>query len=335
MTVPFKALLLATVFGVAAASLIPFAWAQSLPEDPAAIFSLQGENASISTSKVTDRYYTNGIRIGWTSPTNSAPALAGIGRAVFGEGQQRVSVNISQQIFTPYDNFTGRPPLTDRPYAGVLLATVAQSVETVSSRSQLGFSLGMVGPSALGREVQNGFHNLISQKENKGWGTQLKDEVAFGFTSSRVWRLQTGMLGRLETEALPSVALSVGTLRVGVDTGVNFRMGQMLQTDFGTPLIRAMSGGDAFRRSGGLGWYVFAGLGAAATARDVTLDGSTWRNNSRSVKAAPLVGLAQAGAAVTMFGARLTYTHVLETAEFKKQKGGAHQFGSLALSVRF
>jgi hypothetical protein len=335
MNVSTKAVLLATACAVTAAGVVPFALAQSLPADPAAIFSLQGENAAISTSKVTDRYYTNGIRVGWTSPTGYAPALEGIGRTVFGEGQQRISVNISQQIYTPYDNFTGRPPANDRPYAGVLLASFAQSVETLTSRSQVGFSIGVVGPSALGEEVQNGFHELIGQKKNKGWNTQLKDEVAFGFSSSRVWRLSTGTVGGLETEALPAAAASLGTLRIALDAGVNVRIGQRLQSDFGTPLIRALSGGDAFRRPDSFGWYVFAGLGGSAVARDVTLDGSTWRDNSRSVKPYPFVGRAQAGAAVTAFGARLTYTHVIETAEFKRQKGGAHQFGSLALSVRF
>jgi hypothetical protein len=35
------------------------------------------------------------------------------------------------------------------------------------------------------------------------------------------------------------------------------------------------------------------------------------------------------------YGARLTYTQVFQTQEFQHQKGGLHQFGSFALSVRF
>jgi len=36
-----------------------------------------------------------------------------------------------------------------------------------------------------------------------------------------------------------------------------------------------------------------------------------------------------------VYGARLTYTHVVDTQQAQHQKGGLHQLGSLALSVRF
>ena len=91
---------------------------------------------------------------------------------------------------------------------------------------------------------------------------------------------------------------------------------------------------EALRMASGFGWYVFAGAGGRAVARDITLDGNTWRD-SRSVKLRPFIGLADAGVALLAYGARLSYTHVVETQDFKKQKGGLHQFGSLALSVRF
>jgi len=53
------------------------------------------------------------------------------------------------------------------------------------------------------------------------------------------------------------------------------------------------------------------------------------------VKITPFVGEMQLGFAMMFHGVRLTYTHVLQTQEFQHQKGGLHQFGSLALSVRF
>jgi hypothetical protein len=49
----------------------------------------------------------------------------------------------------------------------------------------------------------------------------------------------------------------------------------------------------------------------------------------------PLVGEIEAGLAMIFYGARLTYTQVFQTQEFQHQKGGLHQFGSFALSVRF
>lgn len=308
--------------------------AQTAPADAASILSIQGENSSISSAKVTDRFYTNGIHLGYQSPEDAYPSLSGMGRTLWGEGHQRIAVDISQQIYTPFDTASKSPPQNDRPYAGVLLATVSAVQDNASSRSTLGLSVGVVGPSALGEEVQNGFHDLIGQKGNKGWKTQLHDEPVFGFTSSRVWRLPIGEVAGLQTDALPEFAANLGTLKIGLEAGVNLRIGQGLENDFGAPRIRAVSGGDAFKRGNGFGWYVFAGVGGKAVARDITLDGNTWRD-SRSVKLKPFVGSADAGLAILAYGTRLSYTHVVETQDFKKQKGGLHQFGSLAMSVRF
>lgn len=330
-----RIVLLATVAGFGGVIFAGgLAEAQTTSPDPAAIFSIQGENSSISSAKVTDRFYTNGIHLGYQTPENAVPALAGLGRTLWGEGRQRIAVDISQQIFTPFDTASKSPPAGDRPYAGLLLATLSAVQDNANSRSAVGLSLGVVGPSALGEEVQNGFHDLIGQKGNKGWKTQIHDEPVFGFYSSRVWRLPTGSVGGLQTDVLPALYANLGTIKIDAEAGINFRIGQGLENDFGAPRIRTLSGGDAFQRGAGFGWYVFAGAGGRAVARDITLDGNTWRD-SRSAKLKPFVGAADAGLALLAYGARLSYTHVIETQDFKHQKGGLHQFGSLALSVRF
>ena len=308
--------------------------AQEVAPDPAAIFTLQDENSAISVASVTDRYYTNGIRLGYQSPEDAYPGLASIGHAMWGDGRQRITVSLSQQIYTPFDTAAVVPPKGDEPYAGVLLANFGVVQDDASTRSALSLSLGMVGPSALGKQVQDNFHDLIGQRHNNGWDSQLHDEPVFAIDSSRVWRLPTGSLFGLETDALPGLDVTVGTLRIAAEAGVNFRIGRGLQSDYGASRIRALSGGDAFKRDGEFGWYVFAGLDGQAVGHDVTLNGNTYRS-SPSVSLIPFVGQAQGGFAIIAYGARLTYTQVVQTQTFQHQKGGAHEFGSLALSIRF
>jgi hypothetical protein len=302
--------------------------------DPAAIFTLQGENSSISASSLTDRYYTNGIRLGYLSPEDAYPGLASLGHAMWGDGRQRISVSLSQQMYTPYDTAAVVPPKGDEPYAGVLLANFGVVQDDASTRSSLSLSLGMVGPAALANQVQDNFHDLIGQGHDAGWNSQLHNEPVIAVDSSRVWRLPTGSLFGLETDALPGLDVTVGTLRIAADAGVNLRIGQGLQSDYGASRIRALSGGDGFKRDGEFGWYVFAGVGGQAVARDITLNGNTF-TNSPSVTIVPFVGQAQGGVGIIAFGARLTYTQVVQTQTFQHQKGGAHEFGSLALSIRF
>ncbi len=303
--------------------------------DPAAIFTLEDENSSISTARLTDRYYTNGVHVGWTSPTDYAPGVEGIGRTLFGEGRQRVAVDVSQQMFTPANTKASTPPRGDRPYAGVLLLQLSQSSETETSLSNLTVDLGVIGPSALGKQVQNGFHDLIGQGHDGGWNTQLRDEPVFNTELSRTWRVASGSLFGLETDLLPQAGVELGTWRVAADGLFDVRIGAGLDADFGAPRLRTPGGGTAFRAPDGFAWYAFAGLGGQAVAHDTTIEGSTFRTSAQGVTLTPLVGQAQIGLAIIAHGMRIAYTQVIQTQEFKHQHGGPHEFGALTLGVRF
>jgi hypothetical protein len=323
---------------VAALAAVPaLARAQQLPPpDPTGIWTLQDENASISTSSLTDRYYVNGLRLGYTTGTSAVPdPLGAIARSIWGDGRQRLSFDLTQYIFTPADTAATIPPPGDRPYAGILLGTLGLLSDTTTTRSTLGLSLGVIGPGSGAEQLQNGFHNLIGQNKDNGWGTQLHNEPALELLASRVWRLPITQFGGLETDALPEVQAGLGNVRIYGLAGVNVRLGQGLNSDFGVArLPPGLSGGDAFTPTRPFVWYVFAGVDGQAVGHDVTLNGNTYQS-SPSVNLTPWVGEFQAGAAIVAHGVRLTYTQVFQTQEFAHQKGGLHQFGSLALSVRF
>jgi hypothetical protein len=258
-----------------------------------------------------------------------------MGRTLWGPGRQRVFFDLTQQIYTPADTDVANPPPTDRPYAGILMGTFGITSDTTTNRSTFSLGLGMVGPAALAKQTQNWFHSVIGQQQNKGWDTQIGNEPAVQITSSRVWRLKTGSIGNLETEMLPELTAGVGNVRVYVLTGANFRIGQGLDADFGVARVRpGLSSGDAFTPTRKFGWYFFAGGDGQGVAHDITLDGNTF-SDSRSVKRTPWIGEMQAGLGLIAWGTRLTYTQVFQTQQFEHQKGGLHQFGSLALSVRF
>jgi len=215
-----------------------------------------------------------------------------------------------------------------------LLANIAAVQDAMNARSSAGLSLGVVGPSAYGEQVQNGFHDLIGQGANAGWKSQLHDEPVFAFNTARVWRMQLADVDGLETDALPALGVTAGTLRSAAEAGLTLRIGRGLQNDFGPSRIRALAGGDAFRSSEVLGWYVFAGLKADAVLNDITLNGNDFRR-SRSVSIKPLVGEVNFGVAVLGRGYRLSYTQVVQTQTFRGERGGAHEIGSLALTLLF
>src|SRR3954447_620979 len=122
------------------------------PQDPHGILTFQVENDAVSTLKgTTDYYYTSGLRLGYTTGTNAVPSfLSNASRAVWGDGVQRISIDLSQSIYTPRNTQINPPDPRDRPYAGYLHLSAQLLHDKDDSRSILGVSLGVVGPAALG-----------------------------------------------------------------------------------------------------------------------------------------------------------------------------------------
>ena len=323
---------------VLAAGLIAAFPARALPPaDPDAIITLQDENASISSAHLTDRYYVNGLRLGYTSPTGAVPAFAEhMGRVLWGDGRQRISIDIEQSIFTPADTISRPPARTDRPYAGVLTGNFSFLQDTDYWRSIVGFQVGLVGPGAGAEELQNGWHDLIGQRHTLGWNSyQIHNEPVIELLSERVWREPLGTILGLETDVLPDLTVGIGNLRIYAETGVRLRIGQGLNSDYGVARVRpGMTAGDAFTPVLPFNWYFFVGADGQGIAHDITLNGNTFER-SPHVSIKPLVGELEVGVAMMLYGVRVSYTQVFQTEEFRGQHGGLHQFGSLAASVRF
>lgn len=171
---------------------------------------------------------------------------------------------------------------------------------------------------------------------NRGWSSQFQDEPATELLAERIFRLPIAKAGPIEFDALLALTVGVGTVRDYVQAGVRVRVGQTLDSDFGASRMRpGRSGSDAYTATRPIVWYVFAGADGQAVARDVFLDGSTFRDRSPSVLRKVLQGEFQAGVAVMVYGLRVSYTQTWRTEEFRGQRAGLFNFGSLAVSAKF
>ena len=315
-------------------------WAASRatpPQDTAQIVTLQAENDAVSTLRGTsDQYYTSGLRAGWTSGTDQVPdALQTASNNLWGDGVQRISLEINQSLFTPRNTQTTNPAPSDRPYAGVLGLTGSLIHDMDDSRTVLSLFGGVVGSYAGGEVIQNGFHNLIGDTPNRGWSTQIGNEPLFEITPERIWRVDIGRAGPVSFDALPTLSAGVGFLRNYALAGLVLRAGQGLHSDYGVSRIQpGLTGTDAYTPTRRFVWYVFGGADAQAVAQDITLNGDIFAN-SRRVPGKWDVGEFELGAALIYRGVRVTYSQTWQTEEFRGQKGGLFSFGSVAASVRF
>jgi lipid A 3-O-deacylase len=322
---------------LAALFVLPSVAARAQPApDTAAIWTLQDENSSISANNITDRLYVNGLRLGWMSPTTKVPNfLQDLARTLWGDGQQRIGIDLAQQIYTPIDTSLVIPDPHDRPYAGLLLANLSLLSDTEDTRSVLTLSLGLIGPGSGAENLQNGFHDLIGQQPARGWSGQIQNTPAIQLLHERTWRLALGTIGAFEADALPALTVGVGNLRDYAQIGVSLRFGQGLNSDFGVPRLRpGLSGGDAFVPTRPFAWYIFAGADGQAVAYDLLLESSPFRGGPHVSRIWDVAEF-QGGFAIMAYGMRLTFAYVVQTQEFNGQSGGLHQFGSASLSIRF
>ena len=301
-------------------------------------FSLQLENDLFGGNS--DRHYTHGTRAEYVSAENAAPEwLRDLAEnfPLFSEtGASRYSFAIGQSMFTPSSILVAAPTKYDRPYAGWAYGSFGLMSDGGDRLDNIEFTLGMVGKNSQAGKVQKWIHRHISNSPDpQGWDTQLANELGVNVTYERMWRIMRPLpVGELQTDIIPNAGVALGNVFTHVNGGFIARFGTDLPSDYGPPRIQpSMPGSAFFKPSDGFSWYFFAGLGARAVARNIFLDGNTFRD-SHSVDKRPLVGDVQGGLVLGWGDFRLSYTRIGRTEEYKGQQG-ADEFASLNFSLAF
>jgi lipid A 3-O-deacylase len=308
-------------------------------------FTLIEENDALMP-RPTDRWYTQGLELNYLS----AP-IAGTGVAAFLPSSyldpgsfraQRFELVLGQTIFTPQNLRLNPPDPTDRPYAAWLYAGAGLYQETDHrSLDHLQLLVGVVGPAALGEQVQNGFHDLISginsQVTAAGWGSQLKNEAGVMLSYEHKWRWGAPLGGGFGVDFIPEVGATVGNVLTYGEVGAMLRLGQNLNADYGPARIKpALSGTTWFDPSqlqGPMGWYIFVGAQGKAVARNIFLDGNTFVA-SPSVTKETLVADLSGG--VSFFWADLAKVDFVLTWRSKEFVGQPEpdRYGGVNISVK-
>lgn len=294
----------------------------------------------------TDRNYTNGVQLSvvsgeqcelWGTRFLSRRLLPARFRPE--DRTWRAGLSFGQAMFTPEDISRTDPDPLDRPYAGWLYSSFLLISEVEARDGGLaGFDtakldVGWVGDGSQGEWVQKNWHDWIHAREPMGWAHQIKDEPGLNLTLETTRRRTLFDAGWLEADMDGRAGAALGNVATYAALGGMARVGANLGRDYGPPRIRPSLGGASFfDTDGALGWYLFAGVEGRAVARDIFLDGNTFRE-SRNVAKEPFVVDAQAGAALRLGRARVTFTYVHRSESFKGQSG-PDRFGAVTLSVR-
>ncbi|MBW1680470.1 MAG: lipid A deacylase LpxR family protein [Deltaproteobacteria bacterium] len=304
----------------------------------------------------TDRGYTNGTKVSWISqdlsPYWQNVRLPGWGHGLIEKlpfintpGEVRnVSLSVGQNMYTPEDLRRDDLIPDDRPYAGITYMSVGLHSKNPRRMDTLEFVLGLVGPHSYADEVQGSWHAWIDTTKPRGWKNQIQDEPVGNVFFERKWRLRRPEEPKQgwSWDAIPHLGLGVGNAFSGANLGAQFRFGWNLPDDFGTFLIRPgsdtsapLNGGDPRFSRGrkGLGIHLFLAADGQAVARNIFLDGNTFRR-SHSVDKEPFVVNFIAGVGVIFRRFKVSYAYVHRTKEFREQKE-AQEYGSITVSYSF
>jgi lipid A 3-O-deacylase len=308
-----------------------------LEEDPGAFIGFSLENDVFAN---TDRGYTNGFRFAFTSSETFTPNwLATAARAfpLFPDAAPiRSTLSFGQSLYTPKDISLRDPDPNDRPYAGWLYGSAAVLADSGDRLDRLELQIGVVGPYAIGEQVQNTVHEIIGSEKAHGWKHQLHNEPGVILSYERTWRSAyvAAPLG-IGFDISPYVGASLGNVLTQASVGATARLGFDLPADYGPPRIRpSVPGSDFFIPTSGFSWYLFASVEGRAVARNIFLDGNTFEDSPHVTKN-PFVGDLQLGIAIQIEDIQIAYTHVYRTQEFEEQKNHFSQYGAFTLSWRF
>ena len=295
----------------------------------------------------TDRDYTSGLKLTWVSSEidryRSDPCLPMWFNRLSGFlaglpsnnlDVRNMSFSFGQAIYTPGQRGAVPPP-SERPYAGWLYVGVGVSARDDRQLESLELNIGVVGPQAYGEQAQDLIHNFEGYPRFLGWPHQLSNEL--GVQLVKEWRtryrLREAVPGA-HADFIPHFGVSLGNVATYANAGFDLRTGDSLPNDFGTAAIRPAAESLALPTHsppGPPGVHGFLTFDARAVARNIFLDGSTFRDSAK-VDKRPLVAELALGMSWQWPGGRISYAHTFRSKEYYGQPA-AQTFGTVSITL--
>lgn len=281
----------------------------------------------------TDRYYTNGFRITVTNPFIDGDDADAVRETVLfwldstARTRLRPSIvfSLAQEIYTPQNIVNPFILVDDRPYAAWFFVASTLEMEQREQSVQhheVGIDIGIVGPTAIGREIQNWWHrDIISIDTAAGWANQLHSEVGFNLRYRGLARLVEFKWNDIGSgfELSTSYGASIGNVNTYASGGVGMRLGYFANNGFGP---RGKVEQSSVLPRGGtrptFEIFAFGGIEGRLVVRNIFLDGNTFRD-SHNVNSDPMIAELNAGVFLRTCLLSLTVQYIAKSREFQQQ----------------
>ncbi|OYU80322.1 MAG: hypothetical protein CFE23_09655 [Flavobacterium sp. BFFFF1] len=136
----------------------------------------------------------------------------------------RYGLSLEHMGYAPDNIRSAEIQFGDRPFAAaVVLKSFVVAIDTLRrSRLQTGLSIGVIGPAAFGRQMQEGIHSATGNTKPMGWKNQVRNDIIVQYETgyekqflhyARLFSLQgnaTVRAGTLFTNASVGLSLMAG-----------------------------------------------------------------------------------------------------------------------------
>ncbi len=184
-----------------------------------------------------DKQYTEGFSIEYWAPLLGRSPLAKLlYYPRLSNMDVKYGMEIEQDSYTP-DNMKFKVPLTnDRPYAATLLLKtfMVATDNHYGQRFASTFTAGVIGPAAMGRDIQTGAHIIFDNLLPAGWGNQVHNDIVINYQLD--YQKQVLSYGNL-LSADVDIMGRAGTLSDKTCVGVTFMTGKF-QSPFTNSIFR-------------------------------------------------------------------------------------------------
>ena len=300
-------------------------------------FNLYFENDIFDS---TDKGYTNGVKFSAIYQVNTEEYTYLTIPFLHDESKNHfVTLAFGQDIYTPEDTNLTVPNPDDQPYAGWLYVSMAFQQADDKESDTLELQLGVVGPAALGEEIQNGIHEKTGSLIANGWDSQLHNEPGVVLAYEHRWRHVTDeMFLGINADAIPFTGFALGNVHTYAHTGAAVRIGWNVPHDFGKAVTRPAqeAGLPAFKKSTERyspkwAFYFLSALDMSAVARNIFLDGNSDGDSTSVPDREYFVGEFTAGIGIDYGSLHIALMNTHKTKEFPLDSVG-YSFGSIAVS---
>ncbi len=267
-----------------------------------------------------DRYYSQGLSFEFVHPGLKKNPLT---KLLIKPANSNISYGIGLNVFgyTPTSILSVNILYSDRPYAAAItIKTFSAASDTMRNRRiSSALNIGVIGPAALGEEIQTNIHKWLKNPLPKGWHTQIQNDLILNYQVNYEQKLIASTGHFLLNGA---GELRLGTLNTRLSGGINFMTG-----NFNDPY----AGGSKPQKQAA--YYFYAQARGNLVGYDASLQGGILNKHdpyiisSNDVERVSFQG--DAGVVVNFKKLYLSYSQSFITKEF--DSGKSHRWGGFSV----